>query len=379
MTVTLDQLLTPMTEAEATDLALSVAASLGFPVTAWQPGNPGLTLCRLIGRVTADLSQAIPKVAAGGLRTLAGAGWLDLVAENQFDEIRAPSVFAQHTVALTTIASAGPYTVQAGQLWLQTASGLLFTNLASITLSPGSTVDATFQAESPGAAWNVGLGTITRMLTPLPGVTVVNTELTQSGTDAEADDSLRVKLGQKWSTITPQPPVDAYELWAKKASPQVVQAVVDDDNPYGPYTLRVLLSGASGAVGPGVVADVVAMLATKKSRTARVTVESVVSHVVTISGTIAVKGTMTKTAARALVESTIDLWLRDLPAGGEREEGDASGSVQLDSTIARIGTALGDAIASLSIELVGGTPDVALAANEKAVAAYAITYLSSAP
>lgn len=372
--LTLEQLLGTQTEEEATDLALAVAASLGFRVTSWQPGNPGLTLCRALGRIYADLTAAIPAVARGGFAGLAPGGWLDLVAASQFDEARSPSVFARQQVELACIAGAGPYVVLPEQLWFSDAAGRRYQNIDGGTLSSGGTFTLVAQAESPGQSYNVPPGSITTMVTPLPGVTASNVGLAQVGTDTESDASLRTRVRQKWATLTEQPPVDAYAYWTRKASPEVSDVLVRDDNALGPYTLRVLIAGVSGALSGAVVTAVADMLATKKSRTALVTVESVVNKTIPIAGTVLLrKSSITAAAAKARVEAHLDAWFRAMRIGGELAPGQSVGRVYRDAIDAQLGVALGSALVTPA--LTSPSLDVALAYNEKAVGNYAgITY-----
>lgn len=372
--LTLEQLLGTQTEEEATDLVLAVAASLGFQVASWQPGNPGLTLCRAIGRIYADLTSAIPAVARGGFAGLASGGWLDLLAASQFDEPRSPSVFARQLMRLSCIAGAGPYVVLPEQLWFTDAAGRRYQNIDGGTLDPGSTLDLVAQAESPGQDFNAAPGSITTMVTPLPGVTATNVGLVQVGTDTEPDASLRARVRQKWATLTQQPPVDAYAYWSRKASPEVSDVLVLDDNALGPYTLRVLLAGVSGAVSGAVVDVVAATLATKRSRTALVTVESVANKVIPIAGVITLrKSVITIPAAKARVEAHLDAWFRALRIGGALVPGQSVGHVFRDALDAQLGIALGSALVTPA--LTAPNSDVALAYNEKAVGTYAgITY-----
>jgi hypothetical protein len=104
----------------------------------------------------ADLAQTIRSIAAGGFLEYAEGGWLDLLADGLYDERRKPSVFTQGTIRLTDAAGAGPFTIVPGQLWASDIGRTRrFTNLVGGSLPLSGTLDLTWQAESPGASWNL--------------------------------------------------------------------------------------------------------------------------------------------------------------------------------------------------------------------------------
>lgn len=364
--LTLDQLLQPVTEDEALDTVFALATSLGFQTTAWQSGEPGLTLCYLLAKLYSDLSKAGPAVARGGFARFARDGWLDLLAESLFDEKRGESVFARHTVVLECAANAGPYQIRPGLFWVGSSSGLRFVSASGGNLAAGGTLSLTVQAESAGRAYNVGLGAIRTLLTPLPGVTCTNTELLQNGTDEEPDESLSPRVRGKWATLAAQAGREAYRFWARKASLEVTEIRVSDDNPLGPGTVRGIIAGSSGAVGVPVVDAVEGYLLERKAKTSILSVESALNQTVLISGKVIFRRSMTtSTAAQARVEAHLDAWFRSLPIGGE------SGKVLVNAIIGQVGAALGDAYVVFTPDAMS---DTAIEENEKAIAAYSLTY-----
>jgi hypothetical protein len=64
--LTLNQLVTPVTEDQALQTILDTLTDAGFQVTSWQSGAIQLTILRLFAKVWAQLSQTIADIAAGG-------------------------------------------------------------------------------------------------------------------------------------------------------------------------------------------------------------------------------------------------------------------------------------------------------------------------
>ncbi len=382
--ITLEQLLDSPTEAQALQVVLDVADSLGFPVTAWQSGNPGLTIAKMLARVYFDTSKAIAAVARAAYRATARDEWLDLVIESQYDEPRRGSTFTQVREVLTCSATAGPHTIAIGDLWFATASGLLYTNIEGDTLATGGELALTFQAESPGAKYNVGNGAITRMRTPLTGVTTTNagisgaSSIVQNGTDAECDDDYAARAPLKWGTISAQPPVGAIEFWAKKASAEVVQVAVDESEATqladGGGAVRVYLAGEAGAVGSPVIAAVDAYLQARRAPGSVITTLSVTNLVITITGEVFVLASQLVTA-QAKVEAQLDAFFRALIIGGPILPGETVGKVYLDAIEGQIAIALGTAFVDSNIT--APTSDTALAEYEKAIGSYALTYTAA--
>jgi uncharacterized phage protein gp47/JayE len=173
-TPTLAELLAPRTRDQVKTDLLAALQSAGFPVSDWNSGGVARTLVELFALVVAQLYVVLVAITGGGFVTIASGGWLSLVASEVYQLTRNPAAFASGTVRLTCPAASGPFTIAAGQLRFVSASGRRFTNTAGGTLTSGGTLDLAIKAESPGSAYNVPAGTITTMLTPLPGVTCTN-------------------------------------------------------------------------------------------------------------------------------------------------------------------------------------------------------------
>jgi len=156
-----------------------------FPVTDWNEGSFERTHMKMIATGLLDRENLIQYIAAGGFlqyaTTLVDAngnlveGWMELLAQSQFDRSRVAASFSQQVLTLTCTAGPGPYTRAAGTMIAYSPStGNRYLNAASVTIPDGGSVTATFQAENPGSSYLDAAGSIVALVTPLPGVSVNN-------------------------------------------------------------------------------------------------------------------------------------------------------------------------------------------------------------
>lgn len=228
MALSYDELTTPPTEDEQLTELLELATLAGFPATAWQDGSVPRSLLEIEKTVLVKLATLIASIGKGGLLDDAAGDWLDLLADSLFDEARVAAVKTQGLATLSCSALAGPYMITAQQLVATNAAGVRFRNTNGGTLASGGTLQLTFEAETAGAAGNIGSGQLTIMLTPLAGVTLANpvvppgsTWITQAGADEESDDELRERCRAKWATLGTGSTVDSYVFWAREADPSI--------------------------------------------------------------------------------------------------------------------------------------------------------------
>jgi len=146
-----------------------------FGQTAWQQFSWQRRILELESEAGGDVGALIAAIAGGGYLDEAAGAWLDLYCDNVYDELRNQAVQAKGICVLTDAGAGEPYAISAGQLWVATADGTLrFVNITAGNLPQSGTIALEFAAESPGAAFNVGNGAITQLITPLPGVTIAN-------------------------------------------------------------------------------------------------------------------------------------------------------------------------------------------------------------
>jgi hypothetical protein len=316
---TLAELLTAKTKDEIFQELVDALAAMDLPVTDWNIGGVERTHLEVEAQVQADLWALVPLIASSGFlfSELCVGAWVDLLAENFYDEVRNPAVFTVDTIRLTCPAGFGPYTIEAGDLWAANAAGKLFNNTAGGTLAAGGTLDLTFQAESPGSAYNLPRNTITILKTPLPGVTITNITggLVTSGTDQESDAAYKNRCRLKWASLATGAPDDFYRYWALKADPTITKVKVITQA-RGQGTVDVVIWG-EGGLGAGVPAAAQAFLRTKAPLTDNDGLEAYAATEVTLTltGTITVKAGYLATAQARVAANLASLQV-DTPIAG---------------------------------------------------------------
>lgn len=184
MTVTLSSLLTQRTKAQIKAELIATLQSEGIQTSDWTSTAIERAFVELEANALSDLvAGTVPAIAAGGYLSTAEDDWLTLLAADFYNIPRALAESTTGTITLTCSATAGPYTITAGNLLFQaSAAGVLYqySNTTGGVLASGGTLDVTIAAEASGSGYNVAANAITTMLTPLPGVTCTNAASTFS-------------------------------------------------------------------------------------------------------------------------------------------------------------------------------------------------------
>jgi uncharacterized phage protein gp47/JayE len=304
------------------------AADPPFPVTSWREGDVARTLTEIDAKALSELSLLVAAIAAGGFRTTAKGAWLKLLAREVYGiEFNAAQVTAGGVV-LTDAGGAGPFTIAPGQLWFASITGLRFqsANVENVVLEQGGTLSIPVRAEGPGATYNVANGSITSMLTPLPGVTCSNpaggsgTWITSQGTDEESDAALSARCAARWPELGSGAPAPSYDLWARSEPTKGAQVtrtnvVADAAGPNGGGVL-VYLAGPSGPVAGDVVSAVQSYIAARAPLTVVPTGASVTGLAVTVTATLYGKA-QHQTAATAAALTALQALVAATPVGGK--------------------------------------------------------------
>lgn len=324
MSLTLEQLLKPLSPKEALSLLLTALSEheaaarvqgLRFPVTDWHSGGVVHTLLRMQAEGLADLSRLIPKVAAMGFLQYADGASLDELALSQYGLTRKPALYTYGLVTLSAEEGFGPYTIEPEQMWLGTPSGLRFLNVEGGVLPQGGSLSLMVRAESPGAAYNVPPGSISVLHTPLPGVTCTNPTdwINQAGVDQESDAGLRMRCQLRWAELGYGATRDAYEFWARSAHPAVTKVRVLDQHPRGQGTVDVVLWG-EGGLAESDVAQVADYIQIRRPLTANVAVYAATARHIPVQATLRVRqGQGSLALAQAL--QRLGALQRELPIG----------------------------------------------------------------
>jgi uncharacterized phage protein gp47/JayE len=256
MTDLADLIETTTQEEELADL-IAAADAEGFPTTSWQSGSVPRTLLEIDAQTNSAIRTNVSDIAKGGFLDLSEEGWLTLLVKSWYNEDRVEAVITRGDATLTCASNAGPYTIGLRSIWISTTSGLRYTNISAGTLSSGSTLELSWEAEQAGSTYNVASSTITRMVTPLAGVTVNNPDanwITQTGANEESDPDLRTRGRSKWGPQGTGSNDDAYAYWSRQADSEVRRVVVRPHDNEGVDTdghITIVLAGESGTVSSG--------------------------------------------------------------------------------------------------------------------------------
>lgn len=255
----------------------------GLPVNDWHSGGVTRTLVEISAEAVADTERQVSALGAGGYMQTANGDWLDELLLSTYDLRRQDASFARGRLTFTCAAGSGPYTLPPG-LWVEALPAARFVTDESGVLSPGQSVTLSARAERPGSLYNLPTGTLTRLLTPLPGVSVTNAPgwLVEAGADREGDDAYRLRARLQWPALGGGMTRAAYEYAALTAHPAVQQALVLDEHPRGQGTVDVVLWGAGG-IGPEVVTAVDTVLQARRPVTADVLVYAATEHAVPVA------------------------------------------------------------------------------------------------
>lgn len=308
---TLADLLTPRTRTQWRTLLLTELSGAGFAVSLAPTNDHRRNLVELVAAGLAKVDETVAKIANGAYLSLATGDWLSLRATAGFDVTPKVATQTRGTVRLTCAVTAGPYTIAAGDVWVgRAASGATparrYQNTSGGALASGGTLDVTVVAESPGTAYNLGVGQLTALFSGLSGVAVSNPGsgspaawITTAGTDDEAADPLRARCRDRWATLGRGATEAAYAYLATTASDEVTRVKVVAVP--GDGTLRVYLAGASGGASAGAVTTVQGALATLAPLTDRPTAVAATNTTITLTGTVTVR-----TAQLAAVQAAVE-------------------------------------------------------------------------
>jgi uncharacterized phage protein gp47/JayE len=376
-TIALADLVTPPTSADCATTQLALMALAAFPTTSWQVDSVPRVLINGDVVTLADLGTTIANLANGAFLTTAPtlsastgrSPWVDLVAYNQYGKTRLnpDGVATQGTMVLADPASAGPFTISIAQLTAESNNAVQFGNLTGGVLPNGGTLSLTWQARSSGAAANLPASTTWTLITPLPGVTLTNTDpnwITQQGVDPETDASLVQRCEAAWPGLGGGANVAVYEAWAKEATTGVTRPLVLENTPTG-GKVTIYLAGDSGGSTSAQVTAVQAYINQKRPLCVTVICAAATNNAVTIGGTVYVTAAYLSTAQAAF---TTDLTAFQI--------GLALGSTVYNSAIVDLVQSVTGVRNVASLTLNGSGSDVTQASNQVAVFTNSLTWVA---
>lgn len=362
MALSVQQLTTPVTKAQALSTILGVLRSIGFEVPedieSWQPGSLQRTQVEMLAEMLSDESEARTTLAKAGFNTEATGVGLKLKSKSDFDHDPNEAGKTVGMKRLTAAASApGPFTFAVGELVVadEEDDSLTYRNTTGGTLTAGGTLDLEWEAETGGSDRNVPTANGVVMVTEVTGVTCANIDaglgdgwIVTPGYDAETDDELRERNRLRWATLTYAAPEGAYAYWARAAHAAVKRVAVDAQNPRGAGTLDVYIAGDSGAL-PTLVSTVKDYILGVTDGVGRAPIEaqaglevySATERTITIGGTVYINAVHAGTTAKEdEIEAALDAYEKALPIGGVKLAPEATGKL-LISQVHRVVNAIG--------------------------------------
>ena len=203
MTVSLLDLVTPVTQPQALASELQIATTIGLPVTAWQTVGIALSILETNGQIVSNFSGTIAFIAQGGYASYAAlmvdptgvpvTTWMDLISLDNYNNTRIPAVYAavdSTGFSVTNASGTTPPTFQIGQLIVSNpTTGAQYANTATVTLTASATTPVAIAALVAGAASTSGANSVTNIVKPILGCTCNNSKALV-GQDAETNAAL---------------------------------------------------------------------------------------------------------------------------------------------------------------------------------------------
>lgn len=171
-----------------------------FPTTDWNEGGVERTLVEMEADALADMiAGAVPTIAGSALVDFATGDWLRLLAKQWYGIDYNPATRTVGAVTFACALGAGPQTFGAFDITVEAASGNGYTNTVGFTVPDGGSISVPVQSEfandsTIGRNYIDGNGTITKLRTVKPGISVSN---------AQPDFSPVALVGYSTGTITP--------------------------------------------------------------------------------------------------------------------------------------------------------------------------------
>ena len=348
----LSELLRQRSQEEIFTDSIAQMQSQSVATETWKSGDPTrallFTMSFQLGGLE-DPKVGYPAIIAGGFLGYAFDDWLDALATCNFNSPRNKATYANCSVQLTNTTAQDFGTLDPNDVTAEnTSTHATYHNTAAIVLGPTGTATATatvtFEADVAGSDGNAEIGDIDELVN-LPGVTVTNLTAA-TGIDREDDNAYTLRAQQKFISLSPNGPVEAYTYVVTTASLQAdgsgvtnvtrVRPVGDSD--YGEVIF--FIAGSSGALsGP----DATRAQATVEKWAEPLAVDSLavladkVSFDVTYELWVYDSINLTEAAIKTLVETFLRAEANKRRIGGDNETGDdAPGFIYLEWIRAQI-------------------------------------------
>lgn len=194
--LTVQQLLTPMTAAQIRASMVTALQALGLQPTNWAQGGIASSTLTVSANMLALLSTQLSNAIAQNWNPTATGGGLQLLSQYFFGLTPPQATFASGNLTLTNTGG-GVYSYGIGEATFQSSvansDGVYpqYTNTQSFTLLANSTLTIPVQCTTIGTAGNAAPGFVSLLVTQMLGVSVTN-DNPILGVDALTDPQLRL-------------------------------------------------------------------------------------------------------------------------------------------------------------------------------------------
>jgi phage-related baseplate assembly protein len=309
------------TKARVYDLALSIAAGLGLPVTSWRAGDPTRSVYHVLAEEIETRDITASTYAKSGFLDSSEGDWLTLLADQVYNVQREEATAAADTLVLTNT-EGGVYSWDAGDLvFRSSANGKTYHNTTSGTLSEvGETIEVGFVADEAGSDSALAEDELDEIVTAMPGVDITSSGAA-SAADAEEDEALRVRCRASTGALSPNGPSDAYSFVATTSAltgnTETDRVYVDAESTTGDVT--VYCAGSDGAVSGAAitaVTDALARYATPLTVTLNVVAATEVTQNVDVDVVLKASLGLAQATAEAAIAQAIEDMINVYPVGG---------------------------------------------------------------
>lgn len=221
MTTSLLALIVQETRDALLSAGLSVAQTLGLPVTSWRAGDPARALFHYEAFVLEKLEVMAAGYARSAFLDYAEGEWIEVNADQTYGVTVPDATYATTDVVLTNNGGGLYEDIEPGDLtFLNTSTGRTYRNetggdlLAWSGVGDKPTLTVTVVADDAGSVGNAATGEIAELVTTLDGVTCTNPS-PAVGQDEQSAETTRQQCRDKLSSLSPNGPRGIYSYVAR--------------------------------------------------------------------------------------------------------------------------------------------------------------------
>lgn len=342
---------------ECRDYIYETLAARGAKTSSWKPGAVVRTIVYALAILASAFSRLQVLVARSSFLDWSSDEWLTVVARQVYGVIRHQGSFADGVI-IASNSGGGIYHGDPGDLIVRSYNtGKEYRNTSAFTIPAGSSgVSIPVRAVEIGTDSNAGVGEVTEMTTPLPGVSVSN-PVSIMGTDPETDEQLRARCRASLGSLSPNGPRDAYihvATTAKRPDGSEIGVTRVETIPDGYGNVEVLVSGPVAAMDPFDLAIVTDQI---KTLVEPIGVNAIVKNATHLPIDITYelwlrRSSMSNVQIEERIEASLGIWLSSIRIGGQKIPPSTQGYVYASAIEAAIAQALdGEQIVRIDVTL----------------------------